>query len=113
VAGPVIPLSQTETGPGELLGGSSTRSANPDPVANRVLTRGEPIAGTPGRADDFSWPRSNSVVGTDPIPAVAAHALLQKRSRPNTGPGGPSAGGAPRPPGSIGTPQPARGWFWR
>jgi uncharacterized protein len=57
VAGPVVPLTATSSGTNELLGGSGARPAGADPVATRVLTRGEAIAAPTGRADDFSWPR--------------------------------------------------------
>ena len=47
-----------------------------DATATRVLTKGEPISGPSGRADDFSWPRGGPVnaepVATDPAPAPAA-----------------------------------------
>jgi uncharacterized protein len=31
-----------------------------DPLATRVLNRGDAIVAPPGRADDFSWPRTDS-----------------------------------------------------
>ena len=57
MAGPVIPLTASSGGGNELLGGA-TRSAPFDPLANKVLVRGEPIAAPLGRADNFAWPRS-------------------------------------------------------
>ena len=36
-----------------------------DPVATRVLSRGDAIPAPPGRADDFSWPRASAETGGD------------------------------------------------
>ena len=57
--GPVLPLTAAASNDSSnLLGdGGRTLPANPDPVAARVLTHGDPIAAPSGRADDFSWPR--------------------------------------------------------
>jgi len=52
VAGPVVPLTQTQIAPEELLGGAA-----PAAVAGASMT-GERLAAPSGRADDFSWPRS-------------------------------------------------------
>jgi hypothetical protein len=63
LAGPVVPLTVLTGGGDELLG--SARGQGPsaaDPLAVRVLTRGEPIAPQSGRADDFSWPRPSEAV---------------------------------------------------
>ena len=57
--GPVVPLSATnaEKG-GQLLGAAShPTEGEADPLATRVLNRGEAIVAPRGRADDFSWPR--------------------------------------------------------
>ena len=61
--GPVVPLTTVNVGSDELLGGSRPASRTPatDASTTRVLSRGEPIAAPSGRADDFSWPRSNGV----------------------------------------------------
>ncbi|HEY6256680.1 MAG TPA: SGNH family hydrolase [Xanthobacteraceae bacterium] len=71
LAGPVVPLTVSLT-PGaaeELLGGAknpaAARPATPDPIANRVLTKGEAIAAPTGRADDFSWPRGGAATVTN------------------------------------------------
>jgi hypothetical protein len=59
--GPVVPLNAAGNEGGELLG-AATRAApkkEPDPVAVRVLGRGEALAAPRGRADDFSWPRAD------------------------------------------------------
>jgi hypothetical protein len=70
VAGPVVPLTATSAEGEELLGGGrETRAPTIDATATRVLTKGEPIAGLNGRADDFSWPRDSSA---EPAAASAA-----------------------------------------
>ncbi len=59
VIGPVVPLNATsaEKG-GQLLGAAShPAEGQADPLATRVLNRGEAIIAPRGRADDFSWPR--------------------------------------------------------
>jgi hypothetical protein len=63
--GPVLPLTASggDHG-GELLGASPpTRS---DPVAAKVLSRGETLATPAGRADDFSWPRPGTDASAKP-----------------------------------------------
>ena len=71
--GPVLPLTaSTNTDGNDLLGGGGrTPAVNPDPMAARVLTHGDPIAAPSGRADDFSWPRpgSNGTAEAEPEPA--------------------------------------------
>ena len=59
LAGPVVPLTVSTSGADELLGGARppARPVVTDPLAARALTKGEPIPGPSGRADDFSWPR--------------------------------------------------------
>jgi uncharacterized protein len=58
LAGPVVPLTASIGGGNELLGGGPTRPAGNDPIATRVLVRGEPVTAPAGRADNFAWPRS-------------------------------------------------------
>ena len=58
LAGPVVPLTASIGGGNELLGGGPTRPAGTDPLATRVLIRGEPVTAPVGRADNFAWPRS-------------------------------------------------------
>jgi hypothetical protein len=61
VAGPIVPLTGTTTAPEDLAGSGPSRSAStPDPVAARVLVRGESSPAPSGRADDFSWPRPDA-----------------------------------------------------
>jgi hypothetical protein len=74
-AGPVVPLTATNTEREELLGASARGQQRTPPTtdatATRVLTKGEPIAGPNGRADDFSWPRG-STVNAEPATAEPA-----------------------------------------
>jgi hypothetical protein len=78
VAGPVVPLTGGQSGGSEaLLGGGPARAVTgPDPVASRVLVRGEPVAAPAGRADNFAWPRPDalpaSTTVTEPAPDPAA-----------------------------------------
>jgi hypothetical protein len=64
-AGPVVPLTQTQIVPEELLG------ADPVPAAavggtsiTGALVKGGPLAAPNGRADDFSWPRG--IINVEP-----------------------------------------------
>jgi uncharacterized protein len=77
LAGPVIPLTLAASAANDALLGAAAapKPAIADPIAQRVLTKGEPIAAMGGRADDFVWPRNNTVVVEPaPRPAVAAPA---------------------------------------
>jgi lysophospholipase L1-like esterase len=56
--GPVLPLTTSGGDTSGLLGAGSNPAPIPDPVAAKVLSRGDPIAAPTGRADDFSWPRA-------------------------------------------------------
>ena len=58
LAGPVIPLTASIGGGNELLGSGPARPSGNDPLATRVLVRGEPVTAPAGRADNFAWPRS-------------------------------------------------------
>jgi hypothetical protein len=83
--GAVLPLS-TSGGEreSELLGGKdhSTQTKS-DPIAAKVLSRGESLAAPAGRADDFSWPRSVSDPSTkpevSPEPVAAASGTPEKQ----------------------------------
>lgn len=86
VAGAVLPLTAGAVpGGDELLGGATPRPAVSDPIAARVLVKGQPVTPLKGRADDFVWqddantlPAANMIAepGTIPPvdPAVAAAA---------------------------------------
>src|SRR5262249_21273690 len=62
--GRVVPLTAAKAAPEELIGGGRAppRPATGDATATRVLTKGEPIGATSGRADDFAWPRGSAPV---------------------------------------------------
>ncbi|HXW39614.1 MAG TPA: SGNH family hydrolase [Xanthobacteraceae bacterium] len=70
--GPVIPLSAVGNGErGDLLGASGHPAQHDsDPLATRVLGRGEAVAAPPGRADDFSWPRTDASAKAGPSGAT-------------------------------------------
>jgi uncharacterized protein len=60
--GPVLPLTASGNDhSGALLGaGDHLKQTTSDPIAAKVLNRGESLAAPAGRADDFSWPRPGS-----------------------------------------------------
>jgi hypothetical protein len=96
LAGPVIPLLATPAASNEeLLGGvrASAKAPAPDPLATRVLTRGEPVGAPPGRADDFSWPRSSVVTlnGEPEAPPVATTSGRPSSATPASGAAAPAA----------------------
>jgi uncharacterized protein len=66
--GPVLPLTAETGETGDLLGaGGHPAPPTPDPLAARVLSRGDPIAAPAGRADDFSWPRPAEDASVTPL----------------------------------------------
>ena len=88
--GPVLPLTANggDRG-GELLGASPQTTS--DPIATKVLSRGETLAAPAGRADDFSWPRSGSDASArpevSPEPAAVAPVTPEKLSTAAKGDG--------------------------
>ena len=82
--GPVVPLNATAGGEGgELVGAASHPAQNEtDPLATRVLSRGDAIPAPPGRADDFSWPRADAqcsaAANAAPEPMTPAPAHLAR-----------------------------------
>ncbi|HXW24506.1 MAG TPA: DUF459 domain-containing protein [Xanthobacteraceae bacterium] len=134
VAGPVVPLTGNTGGADTLLGSGPARGTSPDPAVNRVLVKGDPVAPPTGRADNFAWPRPDtlppSTPVTEPTPDPAALAPPapgdEKPAAPNTKPAAapkrPAARTAPpaqpfslfgrddrpRPPGSV----PNTSGFW-
>ena len=72
--GPVVPLAAGGGDKvGDLLGGGRpAQVTSSDPVAAKVLTRGDAIAAPSGRADDFAWPHrgpdANATADTGPLP---------------------------------------------
>src|ERR1700676_1557714 len=96
LAGPILPLVASSVGTDQLLGGPGSRPAAVDALAARTLVKGEPLAPSAGRADDFVSPRrevgrhqskgerpvaSPSPEGRFPVPA-GAQKPQQKRLRP-------------------------------
>jgi lysophospholipase L1-like esterase len=69
VIGPVVPLTAIGAGEsGELLGSGHAAQKETDPLATRVLSRGDALTPPRGRADDFSWPRPDaSGEGAKPV----------------------------------------------
>jgi uncharacterized protein len=63
LAGPVVALTAKEFTPDGLLGDKPFKPPFTDSSTTRVLVRGEPVVGPPGRADDFVWPRLESLPG--------------------------------------------------
>src|SRR5258705_6843193 len=97
LAGPVMPLT-TAAEADELLGGGGTRQAAVDPIAARVLVRGEQTNAPAGRGDDFAWPRRNvAPLGTDPVVATTTTPLtpIQTDQRQAAAAPGVGAGAAP------------------
>ena len=71
--GPVLPLNAIGTEKSELLGASNhATEREADPLATRVLNRGEAIVAPRGRADDFSWPHADTGGAPDIEPAPDA-----------------------------------------
>jgi hypothetical protein len=70
LVGAIVPLTATTSisGSEELLGGGGARPAAADPVATRVLVKGEPVAPPKGRADDFGWPPRGAALAAQPVP---------------------------------------------
>jgi len=107
LVGPVIPLTVSTTagaanGAEELLGGArpAARPVTADPLATRVLTKGEPVAAPTGRADDFNWPRASAAtVTSEPIspspPATASANPAGAPAQSRAGAGKQPAPGAP------------------
>jgi hypothetical protein len=110
LAGPVILLGTPLNEPDDLLGGAppAGKAVPPpalDPVANRMLVKGEPTRTEAGRADDFSWPpRLPNLVISEPLPptgapltivrAPAPSAVQQAALAPGAKPGVPGQPGA-------------------
>jgi hypothetical protein len=76
--GPVVPLVFGTSGDsdhgGDLAGGGRpAQLTSTDPVASKVLSRGDAIAAPTGRADDFAWPHRGDAppvtLDTGPMPA--------------------------------------------
>jgi uncharacterized protein len=57
LAGPILPLVASSISTDQLLGGPGARPVAIDPLAARILVKGESLSAPAGRADDFAWPR--------------------------------------------------------
>lgn len=130
VAGPVVPLTgPAAAGSDGLLGGGPARTTSGDAVASHVLVKGEPVAPPAGRADNFAWPRPDSLPASTSLseppepaaaaaPPAAASPDAAKQAAPKPAPVAPkkramqisppgAQGGSfsrddqPRPPGSV------------
>ncbi|MGC1780475.1 MAG: GDSL-type esterase/lipase family protein [Xanthobacteraceae bacterium] len=80
--GPVLPLtvSSTDGDAGGLAGGGNRASPlASDPLAQKALDRGAPVAAVAGRADDFSWPRPAAPIDTAPQPVSLSPAEPAKK----------------------------------
>ena len=86
--GPVLPLTISSSnndggaaaGTSGLLGaGSDPAPLASDPLAQKVLDRGAPIAAVAGRADDFSWPRPQAPADLTPQPVSLSPAAPAKK----------------------------------
>jgi hypothetical protein len=115
LAGPVMPLT-TAAEADELLGGASARQGAVDPIASRVLVRGEEAKAPAGRADDFVWPRRNvAPLGTDPLvattttPMTPMAGMQTEQRQASAAPGGGAVNAPAAPAGAAQKPaQPTR-----
>ena len=108
VAGSVLPLA---AGPAaaseELAGGGAPRASATDPIATRVLVKGEPVLPLKGRADDFVWgggaqlPTANMTAepGTiKPVDPATATAATEEKPQTETQAAAVQPPKKPRPP---------------
>ena len=72
VVGPVVPLNATNAEKDGQLSGAAGHptEVEANPLATRVLNRGEAVVAPRGRADDFSWPRPD-ISGTSDTEALS------------------------------------------
>ena len=108
LAGPVVPLALTAPAPEELVGGGVINTGTPDPIAARVLVKGETLAPQAGRADDFNWPPRQPDTPEPAIasaPAAAPVATPATPSRKALAPASEGAKGSTRAPRSSATGQ--------
>jgi len=111
VAGPVVPLTGGAPDSGGLLGNRGPDAQMPDPLAAKVLVKGEPLTPAQGRADNFAWPRQsmseNDIAEppADAVPSRPAPARPAGRVRPGQK---PSAAAPARSSGSQAASTPAR-----
>jgi uncharacterized protein len=99
LAGPILPLVASSVDTEQLLGGPESRPLAIDPLAARVLLRGEPLSVPAGRADDFAWPRRE--VAHERVKGEAAMALAS-----------PNVGARATAPAASLKPKKHRSWRW-
>jgi hypothetical protein len=111
--GQVVPLTAALGAEGgDLLGGGG-RADPPkaDPIVLRVLSHGDAIAAPSGRADDFSWPRSEfgtktSATGSaEAEPAVAGDQKKSPEPQPRTAVTEPDPAPVQPPPSLVAPPK--------
>lgn len=129
LAGPVLLLGTPLNEPDDLLGGAPSGGGKTppvaalDPVASRVLVKGEPMRGEAGRADDMAWPpRLPNLVAHEPLPPTGAPLAIvraqppanvqQAAVQPGQKPGGARVAGQPVLQGQM-RPQQQAPTFWR
>jgi len=105
-SGPVVPLATASEADssGGLLGGGPSRSPGGDPIATRVLVKGEPVPAPRGRADDFAWPRRSGLPepapgagnAGEPEPSSPSPAAATEPAAPPATAGQPPATAAPQ-----------------
>jgi hypothetical protein len=83
--GPVLPLTTSSSDTGGLLGAGGNPAPTPDPVAAKVLSRGDPITAPAGRADDFSWPRPANDASIMPVAVTPEPSPLTPGKKSPTG----------------------------
>ena len=57
LAGPILPLTGMPISPGGALASLETHPLSEPAEVTKVLRAGEPLDPSPGRADDFAWPK--------------------------------------------------------
>ena len=95
---------------------AGARQRRPNPVATRVLVKGEPIEAPAGRADDFVWPRRDVVTATGVLPPDPVEPADARRSHAGGAAPRPARGraaaSAPRPRREQQQQNNRRGWGW-
>jgi hypothetical protein len=85
LAGPVLPLTAPAAGQQDLAGGEASAMPHVQPIATRVLQKGEAVSPPAGRSDDFKWPRREiAPFGTDPVVATTTDPIPVMQAAPAT-----------------------------
>jgi hypothetical protein len=104
LAGPVVPLTAAPTDSRELLGAGGVRPPRSDPIATRVLRKGEAAPHAEGRADDFAWPRPDATAAKP----TAVEAVVEPAKATPAAPAKSSPAPARKKPTAAAEPPPAR-----